>query len=123
MFTQTRRLPKFENDLKKLLKKYRSLDEDIKNFEDTALKMYHNLNNKHDGIVRISNLGIVTPEIYKAKSFACKALKGRGKQSGIRIIYAYCESSSSIDYIEIYHKNEKENEDRDRILQQYNKLE
>lgn len=47
------------------------------------------MNQDSNGIKRISDLGIKKPEIYKARKFACKLLKGRGGKSGIRIIYAY----------------------------------
>jgi len=119
MFKQIRRLPEFERDLKKLLKKYRTLEEDIKVFENTALKMCHKLNVEYDGILPIANLGIEHPKIYKVKKFACKSLKGKGVQSGIRIIYAYFFDEDIIEYIEIYHKNDKENEDKERIFQHY----
>ncbi len=119
MFKLIRPLPEFTKDLKKLLKKYRSLEDDMKIFEDTALKMFHNLNIPYDGILQISQLGIELPKIYKVKKFACKSLKGKGAQSGIRIIYAHYPEKNTIQYIEIYHKNEKANEDKDRIYQNY----
>jgi mRNA-degrading endonuclease RelE of RelBE toxin-antitoxin system len=119
MFKEIRRLPEFTKDLKKLLKKFRTLEEDIKNFEDTALKMFHHLNIGFDGILPISNLGIEYPKIYKVKKFTCKALKGRGVQSGVRIIYAYYPDQNIVEHIEIYHKNDSENEDRERIALYY----
>lgn len=42
-------------------------------------------------------------------------LKGRGVQSGIRIVYAYHALTYTVDFIEIYFKGESENEDRERI--------
>jgi len=54
-------------------------------------------------------------QIYKIKKFACRALKGRGVQSGIRIIYAYWMESTTVDFLEIYFKADKEDEDKDRI--------
>jgi hypothetical protein len=50
-----------------------------------------------------------------AKKFACKSLKGKGAKSGIRIIYAYFEQEDTIEFIEIYFKGDKENEDKERI--------
>ena len=64
-----RKLPEFAKDFKKLLKKYKSLEEDIETFEDTSLKMYHILKIATDGIIRIDNLGINYPHIYKVKKF------------------------------------------------------
>ncbi len=63
----------------------------------------------------INNLGFQSPQVYKAKKFACKALKGRGANSGIRVIYAYFPENDKVDFIEIYSKSDKENEDRSRI--------
>jgi hypothetical protein len=47
-------------------------------------------------------LGIEEPPIYKAKKFACRALKGKGVQSGIRVIYAYFKDDDKIELVEIY---------------------
>ena len=55
----------------------------------------------------------------KAKKFACKSLKGKGAASGIRIIYAYYEEEDIFEFIEIYSKSNKANEDRDRIFKYY----
>jgi mRNA-degrading endonuclease RelE of RelBE toxin-antitoxin system len=121
MLKEIKRLPEFSRDLKKLLKKYRTLEEDIRVFEETALKLYHVHKFEFDGIVQISHLGIEYPKIYKARKFACKSLKGKGAQSGIRIIYAYFPDENRIEYVEIYCKNVSENEDKRRILRYYNK--
>ncbi|MDD5750364.1 MAG: hypothetical protein PHU56_01805 [Candidatus Pacebacteria bacterium] len=86
-----------------------------------AIELFH--------IQKINNLSIFSVQdfctekiqICKIKKFACRALKGRGSKSGIRIIYAFhCESESyKVDFIEIYFKGEKENEDRDRIKEYF----
>ena len=76
----------------------------------------------NESVVHISELGIEIPKIYKAKKFACKALKGRGVMSGIRIIYAYYENEDVIEFIEIYFKGDKANEDKKRIMKYYSHL-
>ena len=43
----------------------------------------------------------------------------RYAQSGIRVIYGYWEKQDRIDFIEIYYKGDKENENRDRIITAY----
>jgi len=53
--------------------------------------------------------------IYKVLKFACKSLKGRGVNSGIRFTYEYVAEESKAVFIEIYFKGDKENEDRERI--------
>ncbi len=83
--------------------------------------MTHKLNIDNQGVVRISDLGIEYPHLYKARKFSCRALKGRGAASGIRVIYAYYPQEDIIEFIEIYYKGKKENEDRERILRHYNK--
>ncbi|MCM8774516.1 MAG: hypothetical protein NC820_07280, partial [Candidatus Omnitrophica bacterium] len=96
-----------------------TLKEDLEVFIETQLSLYHKLHIDNKGISPISDVGIDYPKIYKAKKFACKALKGKGVASGIRIIYAYYEKENIIEFIEIYYKGDKENEDRDRISRYY----
>lgn len=105
----------FSRDLKQLLKKYRSLEEDLEVFVKAQLYAYHKLQADNNGLFPIDNLGFESPKIYKAKKFACKALKGKGARSGIRVIYAYLPEFDEIYLLEIYSKSNKENEDRDRI--------
>ena len=105
----------FQKDLKRLLKKFPSLKDDLKTFKNTPLKALHKLGQENLGIVQIPNLGFEYPEVYKAKKFACKSLKGRGAASGIRVIYAYYPDKDNILFIELYFKADQENEDRDRI--------
>ena len=112
-------LPEFERDFKKLSKRFRTLEEDFKTFVDTQLNLFHKQGIDNKGVLPISSLGILNPKIYKAKKFACRSLKGRGVDSGIRVIYAYWEEKDKLEFIEIYFKGDKENEDRGRILVHY----
>ena len=121
IFNEIRRINEFEKDFKRLVKKFRTLDEDLNTFISVQLKLVHKLEKDNSGIVRMSDLGIDNPKIYKARKFACKALKGKGVASGIRIIYAYYKEEDVIEFIEIYYKGEKANEDRDRIMRHYKK--
>ena len=118
-FTEIKKLPEFEKEFKKLLKKFQSLEEDLDVFIDKQLVLTHKLGVDNGGVVRIAGLGIEEPKVYKAKKFACKALKGKGAQSGIRIIYSYSSTRDVVEFIEIYYKGDKENEDRARIVGQY----
>ena len=118
-FNEIHRLPEFNKDIKKLLKKFRTLEEDLDIFIKTELMLYHKLNKDNKGIFPIPGLGIENPRIYKVKKFACRSLKGKGVQSGIRVIYGYSEKQDKIELIEIYYKGDKENEDRDRIIRNY----
>jgi mRNA-degrading endonuclease RelE of RelBE toxin-antitoxin system len=118
-FNEIRHLPEFDKDMRKLLKKFRSLEEDLDVFIKTELLLYHKLKKDNKGVFLIPRLGIENPKIYKAKKFACRSLKGRGVQSGIRVIYGYFEKEDRIELIEIYFKGDKENEDEDRIMRYY----
>ncbi len=119
IFKEVRRLAGFEKDLKKLSKKFRTLDDDLNNFIQNQLNLYHKLRIDNKGIFPISDLEIEHPKILKAKKFACKSLKGKGVASGIRIIYAYFEEEDIIELVEIYYKGQKEIEDRNRIFKYY----
>jgi len=82
---------------KRLLRRFKTLEDDLKTFIDTQFKLKLGIDNR--GIFQISGLGIEIPKIYKVKKFACKALKGHGAMSGIRIIYAYYENEDDIEFI------------------------
>jgi hypothetical protein len=127
MFRNIVRLPEFEKDIKRLLKRYRTLEDDLANFLNIALVDYHKNGIDNGSIVRISDLGIEKPKIFKARKFACRFMKGKGVQSGIRVIYAYFDKddklahhlSGRIELVEIYYKGDKNIEDRKRIKKYY----
>ncbi len=107
----------FDKDLKRLLKKFRTLESDIKVAKTNAIELFHLKNIDNNSVEPIPNFCSDELKICKVKKFACKALKGRGVQSGIRIIYAYHVSTNTIDFIEMYFKGESENEDKEKIKQ------
>jgi len=114
-------VPEFKKDLKKLRKKYRTIEEDLKIFLQTQISLYHKQNIDNKGIFPISDLGLDC-DIFKAKKFRCRALKGKGVNSGIRVIYSYEKRENDKDkitLIEIYYKGQKENEDKDRIFRYF----
>ena len=91
----------------------------MENFIRTELMLFHKLGIDNQGVVQIPGLGFQSPKVYKGRKFACRALKGKGVQSGIRVIYAYFEEKDRIELVEIYYKGDKENEDRERIIRRY----
>lgn len=105
----------FDKDLKRLLKKFRTLEEDIEVAKKNAIELFHLMNIDNNSVEPIPNFCSGELKICKIKKFACKALKGRGVQSGIRIIYAYHTPTNMVDFIEMYFKGESENEDKERI--------
>ncbi len=108
-------LEEFKKDLKNLLKKYRTLNEDL---EVVKKVLTAAPDERPPFSFRIDNLGLETC-IVKVKKIACKALKGRGVNSGLRLIYAHFQLKKKIVLIELYHKNDKENEDKQRILDNF----
>lgn len=119
-FAQVSRLPEFEKDLKRLHKKFKTIEEDLEIFIRTQLVLYHKQEIDNGGVFPISGLPVREGiKIYKAKKFACKSLKGKGVQSGIRVIYTYFGDRDAVELIEIYYKGDKQNEDRDRIVRYY----
>ncbi len=105
-------LPGYDRDLKKLLKKYRTLTSDI---EDVKKVLCVRPDEQPPFSYRIEGLGIQSC-VIKVKKIASDCFKGRGCNSGFRLIYAYFEEKEKIVLIELYHKNDKESEDRQRIL-------
>lgn len=125
-------LKEFGKDKKRLVKKYRSIPDDL----DTVKQVLEVMPDERPPFsYRINNLG-VKKCIIKVKKIACKSLKGKGVNSGLRLVYAHYkiqntatenseeEQAKEVDkekivFIELYHKSEKENEDRDRILKYF----
>ena len=101
----SKRLPEFEKEFSKLLKKYRSLNEDIKNFE----RFIFENPTGHGKNFTIIHYGDEV-KIIKAR-LMCRSLRDRS----IRIIYAYHDNIFEFVYIEIYFKGESVNEDKQRI--------
>jgi len=123
-------LDEFKKDLKSLLKKYRSLNDDLK-VVNKILEVFPD--ERPPFSFRIDNLGIESC-VIKIKKIACKALKGKGVNSGLRIIYAYFEECKGIKeeniiiqegreakivMIEIFHKKNKAIEDKERIKRHF----
>jgi hypothetical protein len=121
-FHEIARLPEFERDLKGLIKRFRTLDEDLATLLKTQLVLFHKLGVDNKGLFEIPGMPFDEPKMYKVKKFACRALKGRGANSGLRLIYGHFEEADKIELVEIYFKGDKENEDRGRILRNYRSL-
>lgn len=112
-------ITEFNKDKDRLLKKFKTLDDDLDVLKK-ALSVEPRGRNPH--IVRVSGLGNeIKSEIYKVKHFRCRALRGKGAKSGIRVIYAYLHSNEKIVFIEMYHKSKKSNFDKKRIFRYFSK--
>jgi mRNA-degrading endonuclease YafQ of YafQ-DinJ toxin-antitoxin module len=108
-------LTEFQKDLKNLLKKYRTLNDDLSVVKQVLTAAP---DARPPFSFRIDNLTLEIG-VIKVKKIACKSLKGRGVNSGLRLIYAYFKDQEKIIFVELYHKNDKENEDKQRILNNF----
>src|SRR3989344_7910779 len=97
--------PEFEKNFKHLLKKYRTLEDDLEKFKEILLA--HPTGVGKNFVIIHSEL---TCKIVKAR-MACRALRDRS----LRVIYAYMEKSDRFYFIELYFKGEQTNENRTLI--------
>jgi len=103
---------RFEKQFSRLIRKYRTLEEDLITAQIASIELLHLRNIDNHGIKLIPGFDSEKVKIYKIKKFACKTLKGRGVNSGIRVIYAFYPKILLIEYLEIYYK-EKSDSDMD----------
>lgn len=108
--------PEFKLDLKKLLKKFATLNDDLKTAKKNAIELKHTHKIDNQSVFQLqgyqNNYGIT---FWKIKKFTCKSLKNKGAKSGIRVIYALQNHKLKVDFLEIYYKADKDNEDANRI--------
>jgi len=98
-------LSEFQKECKQLGKKYKSLPDDLKEFRNVVSAILLG-NSKHFNIITQTEIFY----ILKARLF-CRYLKG----TSLRIVYSYFKQEQQIEFIELYFKADKENEDRERI--------
>lgn len=111
-------LDEFEKEFKKLCLKFHSLEADFDVFKK-------DLELNPTSHILISWLWEeIEWSFFKVKKFVCKSISRNSVKSGIRIIYKYSKEKSEIEFsiiefVEIYHKNIKENHDIERIKKYY----
>lgn len=98
-------LPEFRRELRKLSRKYGTLDSDLETFKQVLLSSPIGFGKNFSVIYSTEVIKMVKARI------ACRSLRGKS----LRVIYAYLEREERVEFIEIYHKGNKENEDRNRI--------
>ena len=99
-------LDAFQKEFKHLSKRYKTLDDDIGKFKQ-ILEVYPTGVGKNFIIIHsLPNLKIIKAHL------ACRSLRNNHL---LRIIYSYFEKEQRIEFIELYFKGDKENEDRERI--------
>jgi hypothetical protein len=98
-------IPEFSKEFKDKAKKYLSLSRDLDMFKRVVSEVPLG-NGKHFTIITIYN----DIKIIKARLF-CEYLS----KSSLRIIYSYKKQENLIEFLELYFKGDKENENRERI--------
>ena len=102
----------FRKEFDRLARKFRSLPEDLERLKNVIA-----LNPIGTGQHRIVLHQSRKVSIVKGHLF-CKSLR----RDSLRIVYAYHEDLITILWIEVYHKADKENEDRKRIAEYLNSI-
>lgn len=97
--------PEFSKECKRLGKKYKSLPSDLEEF-CKIVSVAPLGNSKHFVVIT------KTKSFYIIKArFFCRYLKG----SSLRIIYSYHQLESEVEFLELYFKGDKNNENSERI--------
>ncbi|MGE5426224.1 MAG: hypothetical protein ACM3PZ_04055 [Bacillota bacterium] len=105
----------FVKDLKKLGKRFSTLDSDFRNLKKYSLEAKHVYSLDNQGIFELTGYNREGLNFFKVKKFSCRALKGRGCMTGLRVIYCWEEAAQRITFIEMYYKANQACEDRKRI--------
>lgn len=108
-------LIEYNKDVKKLTKKYKTIVEDM---EVVKKVLIVHPEERPPFSFRIDNLGIETCTI-KVKKIASRSFKGKGVNSGIRLVYAHYEDDERMILVELYHKSKKGIEDKERIFKYF----
>ena len=112
-------LPEYLRDLKTLSRRFRGLDEDIRIFVEKPLTHFLRGEPVAGRYERVAGLGFEYPVVYVAKRLACRALRGRGSDSGLRLVFAWFPKEARLELVEIYFKADQEIEDKTRIRRTY----
>ena len=112
-------IPEFEKDFKRLGKKFKTIEKDFELMKRMLLEP-HFISGVPVPPKALVDIEGFCGENYKSKKvrrFTCASLKGKGGNSGIRVVFVYekNETEHKITFIEIYYKGDKELEDRERL--------
>lgn len=110
-------VPGLKKDLKRLRKRFPSLEDDLKVFIKTSIRAVHVLgvSPESQGHYPVAGLGIDGDGCFIAKKFACRSLKGSASRSGIRLVYWFDKDTVHLLMIELFFKGDKELPDIERI--------
>jgi hypothetical protein len=119
MFSSILRLSEFEGDLKRLKKRYPSLDGDL-DVLTKALYVWLHIQGKPgqscgERYVVMNGYGSSGCCLYKIRHMACTAIPGKGSQTGLRVVCAYWPKSDTLEFIEIYFRADDNLENQSRV--------
>jgi hypothetical protein len=119
MFSSILRLPEFDGDLKRLKKRYPSLDGDLE-ILTRALYVWLHIQGKPgqscgERYVVMSGYSPNGCCLYKIRHMACAGIPGKGSQTGLRVICAYWSDSDTLEFIQLYFKADDNLENQSRI--------
>lgn len=112
--------PKFKKEYEKIIKKHKcpTLENDLELLKKVLYKTITNNKNHifpNNICTRISGLNRNVPyPAFIIKNFRCKGIN-KGKKSGFRITFIFYTDTNKFCFVEIFHKNEKDIEDKNRI--------
>ena len=107
-----RQSKKFGKELKSFLKKYRSLDKDLELLKSVLQAYPEGQGERHWNRLHTSDDQLIS--VFKVR-LSCRSMKG---ESRFRVIYAYNQATEQfvfIDFIEIYFKGDKVNNDQSLV--------
>jgi len=105
MRTNYSELLEFSREFKRFSKKYKSLPDDLEEFK-RVVDVAPLGNSKHFNVITRNKQCV----IVKVRLF-CRYLKG----SSLRVVYAFHCQSCKVEFIEIYFKGERANENKEKI--------
>lgn len=110
--------PRFDVEFNKIIRKHQcpTLKEDFERLKVTLVQKLEDLNEFPPTLCnRIAGLdNKVKFPAYIVKNFRCKGIN-RGSRSGFRIIFLFSRENNGFYFTEIFHKNKKDVEDKERI--------
>jgi hypothetical protein len=106
--------PSFTREFKRLFKRFKSLESDLEKIKKLLAKKPEGTDGRHWNALHRSEKIVV----FKARML-CRYLRN----NALRIIYVYLSTEDRINFIEIYFKGDKENEDNERIKEYVDELE
>ena len=81
----------FNKDFKQLLKRFKSLETDFEHMKKYTIETFYEKGEPTTAFVPIEGFCDENYKSNKVRKFSCRALKGRGAASGIRVIFVWEE--------------------------------